>query len=444
MASTLHLVRVAVLLNRGSRVPGSAGCRSRIARSVSTGAYVGTVSSLPDQLFSTARLEGSLDQHRAKALETIRRIAADRILSTPVEDLVDELSGEYVVNPIELLHDQRSTPGVRDTPVLVEGFDRMIEVDGSRVEMHVPFDGDKELFGMQPSQFSINPPRVEVRGTILVAAYEGRSPLAAAAAGASLERQISDVEQWLGWQRASIEAFNAGLRDLLRRAIEARREKVLGDRQLEAFLNVPVQTRPGAATSIAAAPRRRRPNPSATAKTTSPFEPEPALGDKIFGEIIEVIRSTTEVMERLPRTAREMSEESLRDLILIGLNNQFGPATAESFNSNGKTDIYLPVEGSSGSVFIAECKIWKGAAGLGRAVDQLLGYLTWRDTKAALIVFQRSGSRDDVWAKIVEAVRGHASYKRDRGSGGTVFTLASAADSAREIHVAVLLVPLLS
>jgi hypothetical protein len=219
---------------------------------------------------------------------------------------------------------------------------------------------------------------------------------------------------------------------------------VLGDRQLEAFLNVPVQVRPGAAESITTSPRRRRPKPTASTKTTSPFAPEPALDDKTFGDIIEVIRATTQVMERLSKTAREMGEESLRDHLLIGLNNQFGPATAESFNGSGKTDIYLPVEGSAGNVFIAECKIWKGPAGIRKAVDQLLGYLTWRDTKAALIVFQRTGSRDDVWAKTVEVIREHDSYKRDRGEEGTVFTLASAADPAREIHVAVLLVPLLS
>ncbi|MGI8757543.1 MAG: hypothetical protein ACR2MB_17130 [Acidimicrobiales bacterium] len=400
------------------------------------------MSSLPDLLFSADALDAALDIHREKAAEFIRRIDPDRILSTPVEDLVDEVLEEFLVDPIELQVDRRSSPGVKDAPVTVEGYGRMIEVPGPRVELHVPFDGDAELFKLRPNPYTMNPPRVEVRPGVLVAAYEGRAPLDHAAARATLERQVSDVQECVGRQRNAIDPFNAELPHLARQAIESRRQKVLDDRQLEEFLDVPLQQRADAATFIAAGPKRRRPKQSAP-ETSSPFTPDPALSDETFGDIVEAIRSITEYMERVPQTASDMKEESLRDLILIGLNNQFGTATAESFNGNGKTDIYLPVDGSPGSVFIAECKIWKGAAGIGKAVDQILGYLTWRDTKAALIVFQRTGSPDDVRAKIVAAIQAHGSYKRDRGDEGTVFTLASPADRIREIHVALILVPLL-
>lgn len=400
------------------------------------------VSWMPDLLFNSGHLEAALDEQQSKVFAKVRKIDADRVLSTPVEDLVDEIFNEFVVNPIEVDLDARSSPGVKDAPMQVEGYDRVITVEGSRVELHLPFNGDSDLFKLRPSQFTMNPPRLEVRGKVLVAAFEGRSPLNKEAARASLERQVSDVEQWISWQRPSIDRFNDELEGLARTAIETRRAKVLNDRELESFLDVPVQVRPDAATSVATGPVRRRPKPAP--KATTPFTPEPALAEETFGEIVEVIRSTTRVIERLPETASGMGEESLRDHLLIGLNNQFGPATGETFNGRGKTDIYLPVEGSDGCVFIAECKIWKGPAGIGKALDQLLGYLTWRDTKAALIVFQRSGSPTDVWAKIVDAVRAHPSYKRDRGDEGAVFTLAAAIDESREIHLAVLHVPVLA
>jgi hypothetical protein len=38
-------------------------------------------------------------------------------------------------------------------------------------------------------------------------------------------------------------------------------------------------------------------------------------------------------------------------------------------------------------VFIAECKFWPGPRKFDKAIDQLLGYTTWRDTKAAIILF---------------------------------------------------------
>lgn len=398
---------------------------------------------MPDLLFNAGDLERSLDAHRAKATAAVREISSDRILSTPIEDLVDEIFNEYVVNPIELDLAQQSTPGVKDAPIQVEGYDRMIEVDGSRVELHIPFNGDSDLFKLKPNHYTLNPPRIEVRGRVLVAAYEDRAPLNPETASASLNRQIADVEQWIGWQRPSIDQFNHELENLARTAVETRRAKVLNDRQLESFLEVPAQVRPDAATSVATVPVRRRPKPAGDVRASSPFLPEPALSDETFGEIIDVIRGTTQVIERLPATAGAMGEESLRDHLLIGLNSQFGPATGETFNACGKTDIYIPVDGSDGNVFIAECKIWKGPAGIAKALDQLLGYLTWRDTKAALIVFQRSGSPTDVWSKIVSAIRAHPSYKRDRGDEGTVFTLAADTDENREIPVAVLHVPVL-
>ena len=62
-----------------------------------------------------------------------------------------------------------------------------------------------------------------------------------------------------------------------------------------------------------------------------------------------------------------------------------GAATGETFNKTGKTDILLRYEGKN--VFIAECKFWRGQKNFLDTITQLLGYLTWRDSKAAVIMF---------------------------------------------------------
>ncbi|MER7149859.1 hypothetical protein [Streptomyces lydicus] len=66
----------------------------------------------------------------------------------------------------------------------------------------------------------------------------------------------------------------------------------------------------------------------------------------------------------------------------------------EVFNNTGKTDI--SIRSADRHVFIGECKIWKSPQGITEALDQLLKYLTWRDTKAALVLFIRSGTPSDV------------------------------------------------
>ena len=62
-----------------------------------------------------------------------------------------------------------------------------------------------------------------------------------------------------------------------------------------------------------------------------------------------------------------------------------GTATGETFNKSGKTDILLRYENSN--VFIAECKFWSGQKNYLDTFSQLFKYLTWRDSKAAVIVF---------------------------------------------------------
>ena len=116
-------------------------------------------------------------------------------------------------------------------------------------------------------------------------------------------------------------------------------------------------------------------------------------------------------MERSPEAFKAMDEEALRQHFLVQLNGQFeGKATGETFNMYGKTDILLR-EGER-NVFIAECKFWKGPKAFGEAIDQLLGYATWRDSKTAILVFNRGTDTSTVLSSIDTVVKGHANFKR--------------------------------
>src|SRR5262249_55009856 len=87
-----------------------------------------------------------------------------------------------------------------------------------------------------------------------------------------------------------------------------------------------------------------------------------------------------------------------------------GSATGETFNAAGKTDI-LVREGNR-NLFIGECKIWHGSNKFAEAIDQLLGYLTWRDTKSALIVFSRNKHFTSVIESINTEIERHPHKKR--------------------------------
>jgi hypothetical protein len=105
----------------------------------------------------------------------------------------------------------------------------------------------------------------------------------------------------------------------------------------------------------------------------------------------------------------------------------------------GKTDILVQVEGHV--VFIAECKIWKGAGAFTKALDQLLSYLTWRDTKTALVIFNRKKNLSAVLEQIPALVTSHPAYSKGPGQSGETkfrYLLRHPADPVRTLVVSIL------
>jgi len=116
---------------------------------------------------------------------------------------------------------------------------------------------------------------------------------------------------------------------------------------------------------------------------------KPQTPDQIYEQILEIIFLAGNDMERRVLSHKDRSEPELRDVLLASLNSHkdlfsFG----ESFNKIGKTDIL--VSSVNETIFIAECKIWRGKKSLQEAIAQLLSYLTWRDNRVALIVFYKN------------------------------------------------------
>src|SRR3989304_9308879 len=103
------------------------------------------------------------------------------------------------------------------------------------------------------------------------------------------------------------------------------------------------------------------------------------------------------------------------DIMIAHLNGHYeGGATGETFRRSGKTD--MRIEDQERAAFVAECKVWRGHKELLEAVDQLLSYLTWRDCKAAIIVFNKHNAKfTELLTKVSETVRSHLKFKKELG-----------------------------
>ncbi len=405
-----------------------------------------------DLLFNDGSLNDWLQARLRRAVEEARSIPADRVLGVPEADLLEELVERYRVEPPVLHVDRRYTPGAQDVRIdvskdpLRDILDRSkpFYVSGTRVEVRIPFEGDAELFRLCPNTFTTVFPFGRVEGCELVVWYEAPADfLEPQRFEQEINRTIRLIQNYLQWVENDCVGFNRQLEQQLEGAIRRRKEKVLQDQQLEAYLRIPVQRRPDPSPvfSVPVRPRRR---PQTVQETrsggTKPFVPEPAVSSEDYADILAVIRSWRDLVERLPRTFQTMPESVLRDILLVVLNNQFGPVGAEVFSRKGKTDIFLWHD--RGAVFIAECKIWEGPKAFRKAVDQLLGYLVWRDTKSALVVVVRNRDVTSVQTRADQVLREHPNYKRRAHdvAGFPVYVLHPEGDRAREIHVALVLV----
>ena len=211
----------------------------------------------------------------------------------------------------------------------------------------------------------------------------------------------------------NLSEFNGNIRQKIDQEINTRRGKLLQDRNLVANIGYPLRTREGRSGTYVWPEVRRRITPQLPPVSEDPYQPEPALIMEIYEHILSVLTNMATTMELSPKAFSNMGEEDLRTQFLVHLNGHYqGQATAETFNYEGKTDILIRAEGEN--IFIAECKFWSGSEGFKDAIDQLLGYTSWRDTKTAFLLFNRNTYISTVLERIPEAVKGHPSYKAER------------------------------
>ena len=340
----------------------------------------------------------------------IERVDADRLLNTSVEDLAVYFAEKFKIDvPVldvdNLVVDQREKQiDVSHDPMrMIMDRSRPFYVTGSEIEVEVPFTGEAEPFKIQPNPYTLNPPRASIRRSTVLFSIVG-TDLDAKQVRSQIDRTVADIQSYLGNLRSNVSGLNSQLLREARTAIEARRAKLLANRNTVAALGFKMKERQNAPKTFVAPEVRRKISPVMPPASSTPYKPEPALATADYEHILGVMQSMTQVMELSPSAFHDVDEEALRSHFLVQLNGHYqGQATGETFNYEGKTDILIRSEGRN--IFIAECKFWSGPKKLTETIDQLLGYSSWRDTKTAVVLFNRNRDFSKVLAAIPETVR---------------------------------------
>lgn len=214
---------------------------------------------------------------------------------------------------------------------------------------------------------------------------------------AAVKSELDDVKQGLGYANSDVNAFNNGLKRYISDAITTRKSKVQSFYNIAQMFEVPIEKKEYAKKHV---PLERKIVPIAHKYDSESYY---NVSDSDYKYVLDTLKHTLFTYERTPESYKSMQEEDLRNILLATLNATYkGTATGETFRRKGKTDICIEQENRA--AFVAECKIWKGAKALTDAVDQLDGYLTWRDCKTALIVFVRQKDFIKVLEKAKDAL----------------------------------------
>ena len=387
-----------------------------------------------------------LEGQKQALLDGVASIDGNRLLNTSVDDLCRYFVDKYRLHPPVLLEDQavadqeeKKIDVSKDPNRYIRDPSRPFYVDGTQVRLEIPFEGDTGLFKTRASTYTSMPPIAEIKGKLLLLSVSG-ADLTSEGTKSLFDRTLCEIREHLGWIENDVKPFNEQLGKLAREAIEARRQKLLDDQNLVASLGFPLKRRKDAPTTYATSEVRRKVVPELPKASAAPFKPEPILDMEHYEHILKVASGMVQVMERSPSAFRDMEEEALRNHFLVQLNGQYeGKATGETFNYSGKTDILIRVQDRN--IFIAECKFWNGPKGLLETIDQILGYTNWRDTKTAILLFNRNKNFSRVLKEIPGTVENHPKCKRQREYSpetGFRFTFGHQGDENRELILTIL------
>jgi hypothetical protein len=371
------------------------------------------------KLFSGPDLSDVLERHRAQLSAAIHKESAHYLLSVNEVEYLNFLEEQFSLEPLVIDGDGVSTTlhedSIRGDQFPSHAFDPdPHEFYKKQVfTFHLPYAGSEELTRCSSSIFAVLVYGYLSEGCIcfdIVDFYGDPQPVQQ-----EFRETLVHIRQTVENINRKVNEYNRTLRANASAILNTRRAELRKQAQVAEALGVPIRKTSNLPTTFAIPPVRKKATikPIAVPGSKSTV-PGPTLLDDVYQDILQTIHDTGKAMERHPNTYVGKDEEALRDHFIFILEPRFeGSTTGETFNKSGKTDI--PIRHEKSNVFVAECKFWHGRVAYLKAIDQLLSYLIWRDSKTAIICFVDRKEIMPVLAEITKSTQEHSCYVKMLG-----------------------------
>lgn len=374
------------------------------------------------KIYAEDRLDNLLGSKMQEIKSRIEGESDDYILNVGEEQYIEHLKSAFTLDIPEIHVDQvyvdtyeRDIPGNR-FPMEFMISDPHKSFKKDIIVYYIPYTGSIDLLKFRPSSWtSMAGYEIQInrQSQTIVLEYINFYNDAS-----KIKRAYDDSVRYIfgsyGHLKNDIEGYNNRLEGFIRSTINARRQQINRKSDFLSSLGVPVKKKDTTPQTFAVPKPKLREKISVKPVVHSKgFKPEPTLDIDNYNKILKIINDVGKNFERLPSTYSGKEEEDLRDHILMILdpNFEYGSASGETFNKSGKTDIQLRHDSSV--VFISECKFWGGEKAFFKTIDQLLGYLTWRDSKTSIVIFVRNKDITSVLATVKSETPNHPNFVRE-------------------------------
>ena len=382
------------------------------------------------------------DQLSGNSPDVLAQYVADQVMGQPVDLDTDGHRIDPKIVPLPEPDD--SAAGIPSTP---DGPQPAMDV--IQLSLHIPYSGTANVFRTRPSHAPSTPvPEATLTDREVIITVTGKPGEGGQEAEGRLLLLERHLQQWAEAVNSDVISLKSEVKARARELVDQRISVLRHRDDMVAALTIPLrQVDPGRALEVPA--QRKVVLIKTSSAPAAGGSPEFALTVAVYEQIIQTILGFTHALERRPASARSLigDEETMRDWLMFLLSaNYEAPDGKELFiggeteNGKGKTDILVRYRNKN--AFIGECKFWDGPAKFDKAIDQLLSYTVWRDTKAALILFITRRNPTQVIGKAHARLAAHAAHRQtlepaDPGERRD-YRFVSPADNRRTIALALL------
>lgn len=389
--------------------------------------------------------ESILNDARNRAL----KVGRPTFDSNSQEQIVEHIASEYRLAPLEIHEDQKQQDMTESTQTVDYGAgrgfgismhdeDRIVKIPCFKIVVTLPYTGSMSLWHISPTRKRLNAVKADVTKDALRFSVEvEQSSATPESVKKAIDENIAHIRENAENVNRDLSGFDERLKLVIETATGKRFEQLSKFDEIKTALKIPLEksTNPSPLNQVKVAIQKVSP------LSSKKDEPGANISSEDYETIIETVRSMGASMES-NRASEGRDEESLRDMLLVGLSASIksGTVGGELFHKAGKTDIAIPFDNKA--TFVAECKLWKGESYINEGITQLLSYTTWRDAKTMLIIFNKKNKNfSAIQEKINTIFMSREDYVRSiaQREGEWRFVLTKPDDKGRQIEIHVLM-----